>query len=226
MNRRGRCIFAGLVLLYVWCCKDGSAQITGGGSGANAGCTFSTSVVAQTSVAIGHAVHGCGTTALNAFGYSGTTVTWPTVDNAGCPSACTGDLTLTFSPAFTGAVVIMGATGATYTPGLPQLISTSGPVADPGGIRYQQYNNASGALTFNAPAAVVGMLRCYRNATGKSGAITIQMATGNKVTLAGTDGSSAGTLVSSGALDDAVCLTSDATNHWYAWVAAGTWTNN
>lgn len=106
------------------------------------------------------------------------------------------------------------------------LISTSGPVTDPAVPYAFQFNNASGALTFNAPSGVAGYQRCYKNATGKSGVITIQMATSNTVDVGGTNGASAGTLVSSGAAGDALCIVSDATNHWYAYINSGSWTNN
>lgn len=116
------------------------------------------------------------------------------------------------------------ATTSFVMPGV--TTSTSGPVTDPGDTFDFQYNNASGALTFNAPAGVQGLERCYRNATGKSGVITVQMATSNTVDLNGANGSSAGTLVSGGALGDGICINSDTTNHWYANVTSGTWTNN
>jgi hypothetical protein len=113
---------------------------------------------------------------------------------------------------------------AAYT---PVLISTSGPVADPGGPSYYQYNSASGALTFDLPAGIAGMQRCYRNATGKSGVITVAVTTSNAIDDNGANGTSGtGTLVSGGALGDAVCLVSDVANHWYAYVQKGTWTNN
>jgi hypothetical protein len=113
------------------------------------------------------------------------------------------------------------------TGGVPVLISTSGPVTDPGGQSVYQFNNASGALQFNLPAGVAGMQRCYRDATGKSGAITVAVTTSNAIDLNGANGTtSTGTLVSGGALGDAVCLVSDAANHWYAYVQKGTWTNN
>jgi hypothetical protein len=118
------------------------------------------------------------------------------------------------------------ATWQAATGGVGVSISTSGPVSDPGGVADIQYNNAAGALTFNAPAGVNGYQRCYRNATGKSGVITVQMAASNTVDLTGANGTSAGTLVSGGALADAVCIVSDATNHWYAYVSSGSWTNN
>lgn len=105
-------------------------------------------------------------------------------------------------------------------------ISTSGPVSDPGGTFAFLYNNAAGALTYNAPVGVKGLERCYRNATGKSGVITVQMAASNTVDMNGSNGSSAGTLVGGGALGDGVCINSDATNHWYGTPTSGTWTNN
>ena len=109
----------------------------------------------------------------------------------------------------------------------PVLTSTSGPVADPGGPSAYLYNNASGAITYNLPAGVAGYQRCYRNATGKSGSITVAVATSNSIDLNGLNGTtSTGTLVSGGALGDAVCLVSDTTNHWYAYVQKGSWTNN
>lgn len=106
------------------------------------------------------------------------------------------------------------------------LISTTGAVTDPGGAAAVQFNNAAGALTFNAPAGVAGVQRCYRNAATRTGVITIQMATSNTVDVDGANGTSAGTLVSGGALGDAVCIVSDAVNHWYGYVQKGTWTNN
>jgi hypothetical protein len=110
---------------------------------------------------------------------------------------------------------------------VPSLTSTSGPVSDPGGASYYQYNNASGALTFTLPAGVAGMQRCYRNATGKSGVITIGVITSNTIDLAGVNGTTTtGTLVSGGALGDEACLRSDAANHWMADTPKGSWTNN
>jgi hypothetical protein len=122
--------------------------------------------------------------------------------------------------------VISAAILASELPNVNVLISTTGAVTDPGNSMDYQFNNASGALTFNVPVGVAGLQRCYRNATGKSGAITLQMATSNTVDVAGANGSSAGTLVSGGALGDSVCLVSDAANHWYAYKQLGTWTNN
>jgi hypothetical protein len=116
---------------------------------------------------------------------------------------------------------------ASVMPNVPVSISSSGPVADPGGASDYLFNNAAGALTFNLPDGVAGLQRCYRNATGKSGVITIAVAASNAIDLNGANGAtSTGTLVSGGALGDAVCLVSDAAHHWYAYPQKGTWTNN
>lgn len=121
-------------------------------------------------------------------------------------------------------------TGTYPNPGVAPpstTISTSGPVADPGGSSAYQFNNASGVLTFNLAAGVAGYQRCYRNATGKSGAITIAVTTSNSIDLSGVNGTTTtGTLVSGGALGDSVCLVSDTANHWYAFASSGVWVNN
>lgn len=120
---------------------------------------------------------------------------------------------------------LSGTMSPSQIPAVPVVIAASGPVSDPGGSNYYLYNSAAGPLTFNLPAGVAGMQRCYRNATGASGAITIAVASGNSIDLNGSNGTT-GTLVSTGALGDAVCLVSDTANHWYAYVQKGAWSNN
>ena len=122
----------------------------------------------------------------------------------------------------TGPTGTTGATGAAGT--CTTVISTSGPVSDPGGPCVYLYNNSGGAITFNAPSATTTFqLRVYRQTTGNTGVITVQMAASNKVDLLGTNGSSAGTLLSPGTSADEASIRSDTTNHWYG-VAPG-WTN-
>jgi hypothetical protein len=142
-----------------------------------------------------------------------------TLDGEGCPSTDPADAGVTSFNTRYGAITLL----ASDIPNVNSLISTSGAVTDPGNASDYQFNNASGALTFNAPVGVAGLQRCYRNATGKSGVITIQMAASNTVDLNGVNSSSAGTLVSTGALGDAACIVSDAANHWYAYVQKGSW---
>jgi hypothetical protein len=73
---------------------------------------------------------------------------------------------------------------------------------------------------------VAGLQRCYRNSTGVTAVLTVQMAASNTIDLNGANGSSGGYLASSGALGDSVCIVSDSTNHWYAYAGGGTWTNH
>ena len=106
-------------------------------------------------------------------------------------------------------------------------ISTSGPVSDPGGAAVFLVNNTSGGLTFTTAVGVAGYQRCYRNATGKTSVITVAVPASNAIDLNGVNGTTGtGTLVSGGALGDAVCLFSDASNHWYAQISEGTWINH
>ena len=136
----------------------------------------------------------------------------PTAGN--CQSITPSGSTITFSiqPVCTTASVV---------------ISTTSPGVDPGVTAAYMYNNSSGAMTFPLPAGAGNQQRCYRNATGRTGVITIAVTTSNAIDLAGANGTtSTGTLVSGGALGDQVCLVSDSTNHWYATTYRGTWTNN
>ena len=100
---------------------------------------------------------------------------------------------------------------------------TSGPVTDPGGWNLYQYNNSSGALTFNMPTGVAGLQRHYRNDTGKTGAITLQLGGSDVADLNGTATTAGGALASAGAAGDDIDLISDRANHWYSNVVKGTW---
>jgi len=101
--------------------------------------------------------------------------------------------------------------------------SGAGPVADPGGNDYYLFNNY-GTLTFDVPVgSVIGMQRIYANYSGISSVITLQLPASNVCALYGTNGSAAGTLVSSGASGDAVGLVCDLSNHWTAFVISGSW---
>ena len=130
---------------------------------------------------------------------------------------------------FTGCTgtQFLAADGNCYNP-TTFYTYTSGPVTDPGGLYVFLNNNASGALTFNLPdGSAAGMQRCYRNSTGKSGAITVAVTTGNNIDVGGANGTtSTGTLVSGGALGDSACLVADGSSHWYAYIYSGLWSNN
>ena len=106
-------------------------------------------------------------------------------------------------------------------------VSTSGPVAVTTSGYY--FNNAAGALTFTLKTLAsgdVGNTWCFRNYTGKSGAITLTAPASTSIDVLGANGSAAGTLVSAGALGDSVCVTAVTTTEYMAYVGAGTWTNN
>jgi hypothetical protein len=100
---------------------------------------------------------------------------------------------------------------------------TTSTYADPGGNDAYLINNY-GAATITAPSgSIIGTQRVYVNGVGINSVLTIQMASGNTVALNGANGSSGGTLVSGGALGDAIGLICDATNHWTAFVIQGGW---
>jgi len=162
--------------------------------------------------------------------------TWPTFPDGTAFPTLSNMLPLIKLGRYLTAVTVYGTActpgGASCTPTVPAvnmapvpaLTSTSGPVADPGGPAYFQYNNAAGVLTFDAPAWAAGLQRCYRNATGKSGAITVQMATGDYADLAGANTTSAGYLLSTGVLADGICITaSDTSHYWYSYPSSGSW---
>ena len=94
------------------------------------------------------------------------------------------------------------------------IISTTGPVTDPGGANVFEYNNAGGALTFNLGDGVPGYQRHFRNATGVSGAISINPTVGNTIDFGGSNTSVS--LISTGAAADEISLVSDVAHHWYS----------
>ena len=129
--------------------------------------------------------------------------------------ACTGS----------GGTVYAAIGGGAAAPSV--TVSTSGPVAVTTAGYY--FNNAAGALTFTLKTLAsgdVGNTWCFRNYTGKSGAITLTAPASTSIDVLGANGSAAGTLVSAGALGDSVCVTAVTTTEYMAYVGAGTWTNN
>jgi hypothetical protein len=109
---------------------------------------------------------------------------------------------------------------------VPVTISTSGPVAVSGWGTY--LNNSSGAITFNLPTPTssnIGTQFCFRQATGKTGAITIATASSSIfIDVLGVNGT-VGTLVSSGGGASA-CVVSISPTEFQANIVSGTWTNN
>jgi hypothetical protein len=110
---------------------------------------------------------------------------------------------------------------------VPVVVSTSGPVTVAATGFY--VNNASGALTYRLPtvaSGLVGMQFCFRNATARTGAITITAPALTYLDVNGTNGSVAGTLVSGGAAGDSACVVAISTTEYLAYPGNGSWTNN
>jgi len=119
----------------------------------------------------------------------------------------------------------LGGSGVSGT--LPVTVATVSPqaVAQTGFF----FNNAAGAMTFNLPAittATVGNQYCFRNYTGRTGAITLQLPAATSVDVDGVNGTAAGTLVSGGALGDSACVVAVAVGQYMAYIGTGVWTNN
>jgi hypothetical protein len=128
----------------------------------------------------------------------------------------------------TGNVAI-GTTVIAATSGVivPLVVNATSPVS-PVSTGYYLNNNA-GAITYTLPAitsANVGLQMCFRNAVTKTGAITLTAPASTYIDVSGANGSAAGTLVSSGALGDSVCVVAQSTTQYVAFVGGGAWTNN
>jgi len=129
----------------------------------------------------------------------------------------------------TGKNLKIGTTVLNATAGVivPLAIATSSPIS-PAATGFYLNNNA-GAVTYNLPAitaATVGLQMCFRQAVGKSGAITLQLPASTSMDIDGANGTAAGTLVSGGALGDAACVVGQAVGQYVGYVGKGTWTNN
>lgn len=106
-------------------------------------------------------------------------------------------------------------------------VSTSSPVTVSTSGYF--FNNSAGAMTFNLPtitSALVGRQICFFNDSTRTGAITLQAPASTVINRGGTNGSTAGTLVSAGALGDGACVVAVTTTKYLATISSGTWTNN
>jgi hypothetical protein len=91
------------------------------------------------------------------------------------------------------------------------------------------YNNSAGAMGCTLPAitsANVGLQLCFENDSTRTGAITLTMPASTTVSIDGTAGSSAGTLVSGGAAGDRACVVAKAAGKYMGYVGSGSWANN
>lgn len=137
-------------------------------------------------------------------------------------------------PVATGAGQVPTSTGAgtTYTAQTPAAVTptvtlvTSACTISAGGFFY---NNTSGAMSCTLPtitSGLVGTQFCFRNFTGKTGVITLQEPASTTLDVNGAVASTAGTLVSGGALGDGACVVAVSTTLYAGYIGTGTWTNN
>jgi hypothetical protein len=99
----------------------------------------------------------------------------------------------------------------------------------PTGTGFYFPNLTAGNVAYILPAitsGTVGIQVCFRNLPTKTGSIKLKLPASTYIGLDGAYGSSAGTLVSTGALADSVCAVAADTTHYLAFVSSGTWTNN
>lgn len=90
------------------------------------------------------------------------------------------------------------------------------------------YFNDYGALTYNLPtitSGLVGAQYCFRNYTGITGILTVQLPASTYIDRNGAIGTVAGHLSSAGALGDAACVVAISTTRYAAYVQSGTWVN-
>lgn len=103
---------------------------------------------------------------------------------------------------------------------VPVTLSTSSPVTVSGNVAFY-FNNSTGAMTYNLPtitSGTVGAQYCFRNAVTKTGAITLKAPSSTYIDVSGTNGTAAGTLVSSGAAGDSACVVAVSTTQYAAYV--------
>jgi hypothetical protein len=119
-------------------------------------------------------------------------------------------------------------TTATGSASTVTVVSTSGSPYTMTGQTGFYWNNSSGAFTWQLNIPVANVQYCYANYPGKTSALTIKSTTGVYISYKGVIGTvTTGTLVSSGAAGDAICLVGIDSTHYAAMGAGyGTWTNN
>ena len=129
-----------------------------------------------------------------------------------------------------GTECIAGTVCSGYQAAVVNTVATSSPVSVSGSGYYYNKVGATSACTFNLLNIAAGQQYCFANWGNYHGSITIAINTQPGVTIyykgaAGT--ASTGTLVSSGAAGDFICIeAASATEYMVAGSGYGTWTNN
>jgi hypothetical protein len=122
----------------------------------------------------------------------------------------------------TTATVGNGSATCSGTPVLSTAVSSA--VSTPG--FYFAYLTAGNTAFLLPVITSIGSQYCFGNYVGKSGTITLVSPASTYMAVGGTNGSSAGTLVSSGALGDSACALALATAQYNIYLGLGIWTNN
>lgn len=86
--------------------------------------------------------------------------------------------------------------------------------------------DVAGGCTFNLPAPSGNLKYCFRNYTGRVGAMTVVAPAGVTIDVDGAVNSTPGNLTSAGALGDSVCVQAVTSIRYFAFPGTGTWTNN
>jgi hypothetical protein len=176
----------------------------------------------------GSAGAACALTSFNGDSASATGTIALTATNtiaAGTLAVITNRGSFTTAPT---SATISSSGGCSVSSGSAVIASSIGvSVSDPGGASAYQVCNYAGGCIFLAPSAPAtssgSVQRCYWNQAGQSGAITVQMYSGNYVDLFGATGNSGGYLYSGGAVGDTACIVSYTTDYWKAFTSSGAW---
>jgi hypothetical protein len=93
------------------------------------------------------------------------------------------------------------------------------------------WNNSTGNITYNLPTITTTMAntayrKCFANYPTRVGQITLQLPASTSAARDGSNGSVAGTVVSSGALGDGICVQAVTVGQYAIFPFAGVWSNN
>ncbi len=147
----------------------------------------------------------------------------------------------------TGPQGLSGPIGSTGPPGASGPQGPAGPIGPQGppaplpitvihsggspysmaGMTGFYWNNSGSTFTWNLDAPTAGKQYCFGNYSGQTGALIIASANGIFIVYEGVNGAATnGTLVSSGAKGDFICLVGvDSTHYAAAGAGYGSWTN-
>jgi hypothetical protein len=165
------------------------------------------------------------------------TITAELIGNASTASALSGTLNIARMPIIAdqrvlgnvsggsaGAIALTSDQLTTMLVGTVTTSSAGGVTVSTPGFYWKAF---TGTLTYTLPAiSTLGMQYCFRGVDANTGAITITAPASTFLELAGTRGTAAGTLVSSGSAGDGVCVVAQSSAAYVAYISAGNWTNN